>query len=274
MTEIQERILSIYKEVAKVCKSNHIPFYAIGGTCIGAVRHNGFIPWDDDLDIAIPIECFDHFLQLAGKELPDYLKLYTCNEVKHYIGLFAKVHDVRTTFIEQKQYKYPDAYKGIFVDIMPIGGLPEDEIQRNRVIRRLQRLSSINRVVRISPKASSLMKTLMKYPFLIFRLLPFNHVTRKYYKELRKYPFYKSKYTGYTWSEKLNKLVFPTEWFGKGVDMSFEDTVITCPVDYDKYLSAQFGEYMKIPSTEKQKTNHEGIIDLNHSYTFYKSCLK
>lgn len=274
MNIIQERILIIYKEVSKICRSNHIPFYAIGGTCIGAVRHKGFIPWDDDLDIAIPIEYFDKFLQLAGKELPDYLKLYTCDDVKHYIGLFAKVHDVRTTFIEKKQYKYPDAYKGVFVDIMPIGGLPENESQRYRFVRKLQRLSSINRAVRISPKATSFKKTLMKYPFLLFRLLPFYYITRKYYNELRKYPFYKSKYTGLTWLENLNKYIFPTEWFGEGVDLTFEDTVITCPIEYDKYLRAQFGEYMKIPSIKEQETNHDGIIDLNRPYTYYKGRLK
>ena len=78
MNVIQERIFEIFLEIKKICEKNNIKYFAIGGTCIGAVRHKGFIPWDDDLDVAIPIEKFTEFKYFAERELPSFLKIYTC----------------------------------------------------------------------------------------------------------------------------------------------------------------------------------------------------
>ena len=84
MNELQKKILDIFKAVSKICKEHGITYYAIGGTAIGAVRHQGFIPWDDDLDIAIPIEQYDQFIAIARRELPEGLIVMTPADIEHY----------------------------------------------------------------------------------------------------------------------------------------------------------------------------------------------
>lgn len=111
MTDTQKVILSIFKEIKQICERHNIKYYAIGGTCIGAVRHKGFIPWDDDIDIAIPIEQYFIFLDYARKELPDYLYVLSPKDTVHYPNGFSKICDNRTMFIMRSSLKYPDSYK-------------------------------------------------------------------------------------------------------------------------------------------------------------------
>ena len=88
MTDVQEKILEIFKEIVKVCNKYDIPYYAIGGTCLGAVRHKGFIPWDDDMDIAIPIEDIDRFIKIAKKELQN-IYIYTQEKIENDMILYS-----------------------------------------------------------------------------------------------------------------------------------------------------------------------------------------
>lgn len=271
MNAIQQCILSIFKEVSKICVEHSIPYYAIGGSCLGAVRHNGFIPWDDDLDIAIPIEYFSFFIEIARTRLPDHLYLLSANDVHHYHYVWCKVCDRRTSFIEQSEYKYSDAYKGVFIDIMPISGVPSNEHEREHFIKKLKRLEWLNDLRRFPLSASSCMTRIVKYPiWLIVRLFKFNLFSSRYIRFLSLYPMASSSLTGYTWSPScLPKLVFPREWFGLGEFLDFEDTMINCPIDYRAYLSQQFGDYMQLPPIDKRMI-HNGFVDLEKSFLEYR----
>ena len=96
MNDVQSKILDIFLKVNEICERNNLTYYAIGGTCIGAVRHQGFIPWDDDLDIAVPIEEWDTFWAVMERELPDSYEIYNGNHIKHYRYVFNKIHDANT----------------------------------------------------------------------------------------------------------------------------------------------------------------------------------
>ena len=275
MTEVQQVILSIFKEIDAICRKHGIPYFAIGGTCIGAIRHQGFIPWDDDLDIAIPIEHFDRFLEIAGRELPDSLYVYTGDQTRHYHYVWAKVCDKRTAFIEASEYRYEDAYKGIFVDVMPISGVPAEPRKQKVFVKRLYCYNYLNGLARFPIDASArglnrLSKVVIK---AICSLMPMGYFSKKYLRILKKHPFQSAEYTGYTWSSNLGKLVFPVSWFSDGVDMAFEDTAIRCPSDYHRYLTAQFGDYMTPPSREAQAV-HSGVVDVRHPYPYYYGKLK
>lgn len=268
MTDVQKVILSIYKEVAKICNENKIPYYAIGGTCIGAIRHKGFIPWDDDLDIAVPIEYWDKLFKTLEEELPSNLYLYHSDNVKPYHFIWLKVCDKDTTFIEKSEYGIEEAFKGVFIDIMPISGIPSRH--QNNFIKKLQRLRRDNIYMRFSGNYSTKKGYIYDKMFKIVRkLLPFNYFSKKYISELKNYPLLDSDYTGYVWhAEWLPRLIFPSMFFLSSIEWPFEDTTIPVPREYDKYLSQQFGDYMQLPPENKRET-HMGLIDLHNSFISY-----
>lgn len=270
MNPVQEVILSIFKEVAKICNEHNIPYYAIGGTCIGAIRHKGFIPWDDDLDIAIPIEYWDSFIRLAKEKLPDNLYLYTSDNVRHYHYMWLKVCDKNTTFIEKSEYKLEDAWKGVFIDIMPLGGFPKEDRNIAKYIKKLALFETLNNCIRF-PKTVNSTKSLIRYMMysIFLRILPFNYYSRKYIDLLKNYPLKTSEKTGYVWHPHwLPRLIFPVSVFGSGVEIDFEDTKIRVPSQYHDYLSQQFGNYMVIPSKENQQ-QHDGFVDVDRPYSYY-----
>ena len=270
MKEIQKVILNIFKNVKQILYNFNIPYYAIGGTCLGAIRHHGFIPWDDDLDIAVPIEYWDRLIEVMKSELPEYLYLYTPDNVKPYHYVWLKVCDKRTTFIEKSEFDLKEAYKGVFIDIMPIGGIPAETKDREKFIQKLRHLDSYNNHLRFSDSYSTLKSFLGRLPFRILsRILPYNYYSKKYMEILKEHPFVNSSFVGYTWHpEWLPRLVFPKSYFNDGIDVQFEDTLIKVPQDYHRYLSQQFGNYMQLPP-ENRREVHIGFIDLNKPYSFY-----
>ena len=270
MNDIQNRILDIFKEVSLICEKHKIPYYAIGGTCIGAVRHNGFIPWDDDIDIAIPIDFFYDFIEIAKNELPDFLDIYNAKNHPHNTSIHIKIVDNRTTFIENHEKMYPDSYKGVFVDIMPISGIPTGRLKRKVFYLFLKTLIKLNYIHRIKTRkdgsVNSAVKNMIHY---ILKPLPHSFFYDNFYCILKKNSFNKAQLTGYTWQDNVDKLTFPKKWFRDSVKLKFEDTYMKCPIDYDKYLSKQFGDYKKLPAIKDRISGHSGIIDLNVSYKEY-----
>ena len=273
MNAIQEKILDIYKLVGDLCDKHDIPFYAIGGTCIGAVRHKGFIPWDDDLDIAIPIQDFDRFWDVAEKELPEYLNIYTCKNKRKYRYIFGKIHNINTTFIEESEIGYPDAYKGIFVDIMPIASIPDNPTDKKAFHKKILLYSKMNYIRRYPYKGMDTIKKkiiwIMMRPLCLFT--KFDFFSEKWLALLRKYPLGSSSLTGYTWWDtNFEKLTFPMEDFAESLELPFEDTIINCPIKYDDYLTRQFGDYMKLPPVDQREPHMVNVIDSNLSYEVYR----
>lgn len=280
MNDVQRVILNLFKEFDRICTQYNIPYYAIGGTCIGAIRHKGFIPWDDDMDVAIPIEFFGKFISVAKEELPPYYKIFSSSDIQHYRYLFIKLIDTRTTFIEELEYEYKDSYKGIFLDIMPISGIPNNPINKRMFIVKQHYYYLMNNTVRYPIdyifKGNTNKKAIWKCVYLFSKITgpqKFNYYTDKWMTYLKKYPFYNSKTTGYVWSSRLSKLIFRTDDFGKPIRVAFEDCSIYCPSNYDNYLKTQFGDYMKLPPEEKQVCAHPGIVDTKTSYMNYIEAL-
>lgn len=272
MNEYQVHILNIFKVVSSICKKHNIRYYAIGGTCIGAVRHKGFIPWDDDLDIAVPIEDYDRLKKLLIDELPPHLKYYDCKSSLHYHYVFSKVIDTRTTVIQNTVKHYKDAYIGVYIDIMPLSSIPSNPIFRMVHIAKIMTVFMLN-IVRRFPLCSQnsitgkLASLVFKVPLSVFKFDKFSDI---YIHELEKCPCKNSNNVAFSWSKQVFRNIFPYEWFSDTIEMQFEDTTIECPIDYDKYLKKHFGDYMIIPPLSQQK-KHDSFVDLNHPFTDYQN---
>ena len=271
MTLLQEKILDIYKKIAQICIENNISFYAIGGTCIGAIRHRGFIPWDDDLDIAIPIEQYEKFKTCMKAYLPSNLYLYDPEEKKEYRYVFCKVCDRDTTFVEESEKQYLQAYKGIFVDVMPISGVPSKAEEKKEFVHKILTYYKFNYIFRFPLKdmESIKQKAVWLFIHILYFYKPFHVFSDRWTEMLKKNPFETAECVGYVWNTKIKRLVFPKAFFSDYTEMPFEDTTIRCPIDYDGYLTQQFGDYMKIPPENQREQHHPYIVDLEHSYQEY-----
>ena len=270
MNNLQKKIYEIFLAVKKICDEHDIPYYAIGGTCLGAVRHKGFIPWDDDLDIAIPGHDFEKFYKIAKGELPD--------------NLMIKVYDINTTFIEKFERRYPKEYKGIYIDIMPLYGIPKNQKKFYIYSLQVSICFFMNELLRLPYEdVSRFCHLRAKILWIVTR--PINKViTKKYgyrfwsdlWKSIvSKYDFNKSIYTGYTWCYIKKCWIFPKKWFNSYIELPFEETTIRCPVSWDKYLTHQFGNYMKLPP-EDERVNHSenAIVDCNKPFSYYQRKFK
>lgn len=275
--DIQSIILDIFRSVDKVCRENDLRYFAIGGTCLGAVRHGGFIPWDDDLDIAMPREDYERFKKIAAKQLPHNLKIFDVGQGKHYTCYFMKVHNTNTTFIEKGMSIYPDRYTGVYVDIMPLDGIPFGRWKRKFYFMRLRNLMRLdwNRKCIRNPmfaKEGHFVKRIFWSVIYIFiKRLPDNYFSDKYAETQKAYSYDDSRDLCYTWSKRAAKVIFPKSDFKDYVLLPFEDTKMRCPVGYDNFLTVLFKDYMKLPPREQRVPCHDtDIIDLENPYTYYR----
>lgn len=262
MNEVQKVIFDIYKEIAKVCKRHGIQHFAIGGTAIGAVRHGGFIPWDDDIDMAVPIEDWDRLIAALRAELPEHLYLYTPDEHKSFRYLFIKVCDRRTTFIEECEVKNhipdEDLRKGIFVDIMPAAGFSADPKEQRKAVKIVDRLMRINDRMRFTAPGTTLKSKITSVIAKVVNcFVPVTVWSNAYYRYLRKHIVAGSETIGNLWnSPEWRRLFFPTSAIMSPKEVPYEDGTMCIARDYDKYLTMQFGNYMKVPDVQDRETHH------------------
>lgn len=274
LSPLQQKILELYKEIKVILDRHHLRYYALGGTCIGAVRHRGFIPWDDDLDIMLPDRDYYRFLEICQTELPRHLELILSYERPHCSSLEAKVHDKRTTLIENHELCHPDEYKGVFIDIFKMTGAPEDENERRKFCKKLVMYKRFNEKRRLDFKNLTHPRSkLMWIAVFPLRLLPYRFWSQKIIRMTDKYPYDNSTYVARSWDSQLWRFMMKREEiYGTPVELPFEDTVIPCPQNYDLFLTTVFGDYMQLPPQEEQVAAHSdtGFLDLDRPYTYYQ----
>ncbi|NTK00173.1 LicD family protein [Enterococcus faecium] len=268
MNELQVKILEIYKGVKKVCEENDIRYFAIGGTCIGAIRHHGFIPWDDDLDIAMPRKDYEKFKKIAITCLEKDLQVLDEKFAFHNENVFIKVHDINTALLHKELIQFQDRYSGVYIDIMPLDGLPNNKIMRKVHLKTLITLMRFNRVQK-ELNDSNLNNKRIIYSFI--KLFPKNIFLNIYLKLVKLYSFDsdRNKLSSFAWSFRGDKLLLNKEDFSRSIDFEFEDTIMPCPIGYDRYLKNHFGDYMIIPEKENQVQHNNAIIDFSKSYKEY-----
>ncbi len=274
MSPLQSKIYEIFLAVKKICDDNNLRYFAIGGTCLGAVRHHGFIPWDDDLDLGMPDKDFKKFMEIAPLQLPEYLELVDVGDLDHMFSLHAKVHDTRTTFVNKMTMPYPDSYMGVFVDIMPICGMPGNKVKRRLYEKALRFLirANANRRTSFSDKEGSIAKLLWLLVKPINFIVPMNFYSNLWHKIAFSTDFDSTEYTAFLWTTDVRRYSFKKCWFEECVEMPFETTTISCPKGWHEYLTKHFGDYMELPPEADRRGWHgfSGLVDLDRPYKYYQ----
>lgn len=260
---IWDAILEVYQEFAKICDSHGLRYYVTDGTAIGAVRHKGFIPWDDDFDVSMPREDYERFIELSKTELPPHLKFVNWKNTPEMTLLFGKIQDSRRERVEEIEKKCGRMLSnGVYIDLFPIDGYPDSKLEVFFTKRWAQMLSCIIRFrgMRFSQQTSK--GKLVWLAGLFFNvLMPW--ATQKWCLEkcehfLLKHPFATAKNTGRASLRvtMLNRKPLPKEVWGMARMQEFHDRMVPLPADVDAYLHSLYGDYMKLPPEDKRKPGH------------------
>ena len=259
--DLQMIDLEILKEVIRICEKIKTKYYVIGGTFLGAVRHKGFIPWDDDIDIAMPREDYEKFLEAANTELNSKYKVLNYRTDPDFHYCITRLVDTTKEVIEKR-----DRTKKSFVaiDIFPIDGTPNNKILRklyyfnimkHRAILSLCYKENIDKERKRKKSEKILIAILTKIPFnKIFSARKEKIIIDK---KLSKQDIKKSNNIGTIMGAYRTREIVPKEYFGKGAYYDFEDIKVMGPEMYDEYLTHMYGDYMTIPKNVDRKTHYE-----------------
>ena len=255
--------LDLLKEINRICKKHDIPYFLAFGTALGAVRHKGFIPWDDDIDIMMKYPDYVRFKNICQTELPPHLFYQDWHTDPAYYLPWAKIRNSRTTSLVPEMADFPINW-GVCIDIFPLFPVQKSRLSRwNRF--------KIKNIVFFGAKSindygygkyyyeNALLKHIPKWLCRCVRNFFFNRFCKTS----------TSPHLLFFTSASTAK-VYPAEWFSSTVDLPFEDVVLPLPVNYDDYLTKTYGDYMKIPDEHERITHGDLTIDLENGYEKYQ----
>ncbi len=269
MNELQKVEFDLFRSFTEVCEKLNLNYFLLCGSALGAVRHGGFIPWDDDFDVGMYREDYNKFMELAPELLPEGIFLQNYKSDPGYPFVFAKLRNSNTTFVEKPLADFRMNH-GIYMDIFPLDGYPAD-------ITEQKKLAKGKRNYRRKLYCGFAMPRELKAAMLagLLRMLGYHKRTQK---TLAEYEAFISKYSvgssdiicshgnRYGESDYILK-----EYYGEGKYVTFEGLTVRIPEKYDEYLTCLYGDWRTPPPPEEQKGIHSfTICDTENSYVNYK----
>lgn len=242
--------LNILKHIADFCESNNLQYFLAYGTLIGAVRHKGFIPWDDDIDIWMPREDYNKLIH-CFKNTSFYQLISPKDELSRHT--FVKIIDTRTVKLEGGT-DYKHGYLGVDIDIFPLDGQPEDDEAYSRWYNKLFKAYRLYPYI-ISKNHSNFIKSIVINSARLFGLK--KYILNYTYRLHRKYSYRSSNFVGAIescYNSKNNRYL--KEWFNNYILLNFEDKKFRVPAGYHEILTKTYGDYMQLPPPEQQVTHH------------------
>ena len=265
--ELHQYDLEALKAFDKFCKEQGLRYFAIGGTLLGAVRHKGFIPWDDDIDVGMPRPDYDRLISLVEK-FPKPFILEEYRYSKGFQSYFMKVRNEQIELLETVT-ETKDKRRGYLLDIMPIDGTPNNAIVRKIYYARVLLLRFLcgaanvhTGILTSRPKWEQQVLKICRV-LKLYKILTIEKVYRRMDKLFHKQDALKANYVGTITGAYKTREIVPTQYFGMEEEaeyLDFEDMKIRVPKQYDIYLKHMFGDYMQLPPEEKRKVHYQGTI--------------
>ncbi|ORO50459.1 phosphorylcholine transferase LicD [Streptococcus oralis] len=246
--------LDILDFIDSFCKEHGINYCINYGTLIGAIRHKGFIPWDDDIDLSMTRENYEKFIQLFSEKQSRY-KLLSLETDDQYFNNFIKIVDPTTKIIDTRNTKTYDS--GVFIDIFPM-----DTFNDTKVVDICYKLESFKllsfskhkNIVYGDSKLKDLIRTLF---WLLLRPVSPRFFANQIEKQIQKYRVENGKYIAFIPSKAKEKEIFPRDMFDELIETPFEHLVLPAPKHFDAVLKQFYDDYMTVPPKEKQIYIHE-----------------
>lgn len=244
LRKMQLRLLDILVEIDRVCRKHNIQYWIDFGTLLGAVRHGGFIPWDDDIDVSMPSEDYHKFLEIAPKELSEPYFLQTKETDPSYRLLLNKVRDKNSFFVTQHDDFTSNYNKGIYIDIFEVVPYPDINLKLQKKVlywyQKAGHFFSVKQKVTLKNHIATLAFPLIKIGMgFVWSLLNLKPKTKLGYE--KHFSVYGNSYN--------KDMVYPLN------EIVFEGKTVLGPADPDRYLTSIYGDYMKLPPKEKRRTH-------------------
>ena len=267
MTDLQNKVLEMMKWLHKFIVDNGLRYYVFGGTMLGAARHKGFIPWDDDIDIIMPRDDYEKLCSLLKTPIDHYVIETPYSENKDYVYSFAKLYDINTTMTEHLR---KDVTRGVAIDIFPIDGLGNTLEEAKRYYRKIDRKNAFKDARVCAYRKGR--KWYKNFAIFLARLIPncfvsehklcqkIDALNKK--RSMNDYQFF-----GINMSKYRSRDIHNKDLLGKPTEFVFEDTVVYGFEHYEEYLRETFGDWKKLPPESSRHPDHDFInLDLNKSF--------
>lgn len=263
LEEIHIETLNVIKEIIRICDENNIKYYFFYGSLLGAVRHNGFIPWDDDCDIVMFRPDFDKFVSYCKNH--DLGKYKLCDKVntENYPYNIPRFSNMEYRYVSTRGDRDFDI--GIFVDIYPLDGAGYNKFDGAKKFKNVIPLMKILSVSTLSHYTNNkvgcgfIYRVVRYCAFILSRLFGYKWILKLLDKNQNKFSFEDSSYVCCcTWGNP--KKTYKKEWLGDGIKLEFEGILVNCPSFYKTILEADYGNYTELPPEEERTPSHSYYI--------------